>query len=251
VPRTGSDTGPVPTATPRRTVVELCGLPGAGKSTLARALVDVLATAGVEVAVLDTPISASVAPRVRAARRLGLASAAAARWPVHSARSAAWFASGRQSPADAASAWVQWLAVQTIVHRSGGATLNLLEEGAVQTMWTALLRAPSPPPAGSAWASLPRSVLSDAVLLVDVPVETASARLARRRSQHSRTQLLAPDARRAELRMGRDLLEDLVAGCPVPVIRVVGDDDRTKEQAALSVAGRLLDLVATRDAGSR
>lgn len=249
--RTGSDLRPA-AAPPRRTVVELCGLPGAGKSTLARSLVEVLATAGVEVRVLDTPLSASVTPRVRAARRLALASSAAVRWPVRSARSASWFASGGQSPADAAAAYVQWLAVQGIVHRSRrDATLHLLEEGAVQTMWTAQLRASRPLSAGSAWALVPPSARSDAVLLVDVPVETASARLARRRSQHSRTQLLAADARRAELRLGQDLLEDLLARCPLPVIRVGGGDDRTREQTALSVAGRLLDLVAGRGPGPR
>ena len=251
MPRTGSDGGSTSTVKSRCTVVELCGLPGAGKSTLARSIVDVLARSGVEVAVLDTPISATVASRARAVRRLGLAAGAAVRWPVHSARSATWFAAGHQAPADAASAWVQWLAVQRIVHSSSAATFGLLEEGAVQTMWTALLRSSSPRPAGVAWTTWPPSVLPDGVLHVDVPVETASARLARRRSRHSRTQLLAPDARLEELRLGQHLLEDLVARCPLPILRVESDDNRTKEETALDAARRLLDLVPGRSPGPR
>ncbi len=224
--------------------MELCGLPGSGKTTLARTLVEVLAVAGVEATVLDTPISAAVGRSARVARRLGLASTAVVRRPVPSARAAAWFATGRQSPGDAASAFVQWLAVQSLVDRAdGAASVHLLEEGAVQTLWTALLRADGPPAAGSAWALLPRSARSDLVVLVDVPLATASARLARRRSRHSRTQLLDPKARRAELVRGRDLLEDLVAHCPLPVVRVAGDDERSARQTAEAVAPMLLEVV--------
>jgi hypothetical protein len=232
--------------------VELCGLPGSGKSTLAESLVEVLATAGVEVAVLDLPVSARVARRVRATRRLAGAAAAAGRWPVRSARAARWFAAGDQSASDAAAAWVQWLALQRLVHRARrGGGVHLLEEGAVQTLWTALLRAHRPPPAELAWELVPPSARSDLVLLVDVPVETAATRLEGRRSAHSRTQRLAPAERRAELTQGRGLLEQLLAGCPVPVLRVESGDDRTREQTALSAAGLLADLVADRSVGSR
>ena len=249
--RTGSEVGSGPPGTSRRTVVELCGLPGSGKTTLARTLVEVLRVAGVEASVLDTPISAAVGRSARAARRLGLASTAAVRRPLQSARAAVWFASGHQSPADAAAAYVQWLAVQRLVDRADpAASVRLLEEGAVQTLWTALLRADGSSSGSSAWGLLPRSARSDVVVLVDVPLETASARLARRRSRHSRTQLLDPAARRAELARGRDLLEELVAHCPLPVVRVAGDDHRTARQTAEAVAPQLL-AVAARGPGPR
>lgn len=240
------------TRAPLGAVVELCGLPGAGKTTLARAVVEVLATAGVTATVLDAPVSAAVTQPARVARRLGLASAAAVRWPLRSARSATWFAFGRQPLRDASAAYVQWLAVQSLVRDAHGtARLHLLEEGAVQTLWTAQLRAAGPLPGRTPWGLLPPAARSDAVLLVDVPVATVAARLARRASRHSRTQLLAPDARRAELARGRDLLEQLVATCPVPVLRVSSDDSRTKEQTALLVADRLLDVIAARSPGPR
>lgn len=251
MPRTGSETAHG-TRAARGVVVELCGLPGAGKTSLAGALVEVLGATGVTATVLDEPVSAAVVPPVRAARRLGLASAAALRRPLNSARSATWFAAGRQPFRDAAAAYVQWLALQSLVHDAHhSAGLHLLEEGAVQTLWTARLRAVGPLPGRTAWALLPTSARSDAVLLVDVPVETAAARLARRASRHSRTQLLPPDARREELARGRDLLERLLAACPVPVLRVASDDDRTAAQSALMVADRLLHVAAEGSPGPR
>lgn len=235
----------------RRTVVELCGLPGAGKSTLATSLGELLVAAGIEVTVLDLPISARVPVALRAARRLRHAASATVRRPVGSVRAAQWFGSLEQSPSDTVSDWVQWLALQRIVHAARGDTgLQLLEEGTVQTLWTALLRAPRRPSAAMAWSQVPPPVRSDLVLHVDVPVPTASARLAGRSSQHSRTQALGPQAQRAELARGRDLLEDLLAHCPLPVLRVEGDGP-TKEDTALAAASRLLEVVAARSPGSR
>lgn len=210
-----------------------------------------LAAEGVEVAVLDSPISAAVARRTRGARRLRLASAAALRWPLCSARAAAWFAAGRTSRRDAAATYVQWLAVQSLVRRAGDEGLHLVEEGAVQTLWTARLRAPSPPPGTVAWTLVPAVARSDAVVLVDVPLETAAARLARRRSRHSRTQRLPPEARLAELRHGHALLEDLLAHCPLPVIRVSNDEDDTPEQTAARVVAHLVGLVPPRSPNPR
>lgn len=244
---------PAPTPVPRRrTVVELCGLPGAGKSTLAASLAEVLPTVGVEVTVLDLPISARAPTALRAVRRLSHAATGTVRRPVGSLRAAKWFGSLGQSPSDTGSAWVQWLALQRIVHAArDDAGLQLLEEGTVQTLWTALLRAPHRPSTAPAWRQVPPSARSDLVLHVDVPVPTASARLAGRSSMHSRTQRLGPDARAAELAHGQELLLRLLEDCPVPVLRVSNGDGRTHEQAARSVAQHLVDLVTVRSPGPR
>jgi thymidylate kinase len=236
----------------RRTVVELCGLPGAGKSTLAAALAEVLTTAGIEVTVLDLPISARAPATLRAARRLRHAATTTVRRPVDSVRAAQWFGALGQPPSDSASAYVQWLALQRIVHAARrDAGVQLLEEGTVQTLWTALLRAPRRPSTLTAWDRVPPSARSDLVLHVDVPVPTAAARLAGRDSRHSRTQQLGPDARAAELAHGHELLLRLLEDCPVPVLRLSNDDGRTHEQAARSVAPQLVALVTAGSPGPR
>jgi thymidylate kinase len=242
-----------PTPVPRRrTVVELCGLPGAGKSTLAASLAEALATAGVEVTVLDLPISARAPAAVRAARRLRHAATTIVRRPVDSVRAAQWFGALGQSSSDTASAYVQWLALQRIVHAARrDAGVQLLEEGTVQTLWTALLRAPRRPSTAMAWRRLPPSARSDLVLHVDVPLPTASARLAGRDSRHSRTQQLDPGARAAELAQGQELLLRLLDDCPVPVLRVSNDDSRTIAEVARSVAPRLVALVTAGSPGPR
>jgi thymidylate kinase len=127
---------------------------------------------------------------------------------------------------------LQWLATQHLeVTARGSGGLRLLEEGAVQTIWTAALRAGRLRPA-ELWGCVPSGCLPDAVLLVELSPELAAERLDARGSRHSRTQLLPRAERIGELRRGGELLDDVVAHCPAPVLRIPADGLSPGELAA-------------------
>ena len=222
-------------------VVELCGLPGSGKTTVARHARATLAERGVPAVVADRPISA-VAPRAaRMLRRTAYSARAVAsrpRWALTACTDMA--AVPQPSRRDTAAVIAQWLAVCDLSargHRVPG--VHLLEEGLVQTTWTLLLRSDVAPPR-RLWASLPAAVRSDLVVLVDVPVETAQGRLERRASRHSRSQSLPAAQLRVELERGRALLEELTAAAPVPVVRLRGSDATSAAALGAELAEHVL-----------
>lgn len=225
-------------------VVELCGLPGSGKTTLATALQDTLAARGIACRIADREISAAVPGAQRATLRVAHATSTSVRRPLRALRSAQRFAAAENgSVRDTAAALAQWLAVADLTrqarHRSG---VHVLEEGLVQTAWTLLLRARLSPHELSMGALLdaaPVSSRSDLVLLMDVPAEVAVARLAARGSRHSRTQLLEADQRLAELVRGRELLELLLSETPGAVHRLQLLPGVTPAQAADEAAAAI------------
>lgn len=206
-------------------VVELCGLPGSGKTAVARHARATLAQRGVTATVADRPISAAVPRTARMLRRTALSARAVASRPRWALAACTDIATVTQpSRRDTASMIAQWLAVCDLSarsHRSAG--VHLLEEGLVQTTWTLRLRSDVVPPP-RLWASLPAALKSDLVVLVDVPVATAQGRLERRASRHSRSQMLPAAKLRAELERGRELLGELTSAAPVPVVRLRGSN---------------------------
>ena len=222
--------------------VELCGLPGAGKTTVARGARDRLAAAEVPCEIADRGISATAAPRQRVRRRAASALCESVRHPVGSAAAArAVLASGQSRPRDTVAILAQWLTVRDLVaacHRAPG--VHLLEEGVVQRLWTLGLRGQLDV-SERLWGNLDPARRTELVVVLDLPVEEAMTRLRGRRSRHSRVQLLDPDAMREELERGHRLLDDLVTGCPVPVVRVSAEP--APEVVAERVAGVVLDAV--------
>lgn len=219
----------------RSVVVEMCGLPGAGKTTLAGRAGELLTARGQSCSILDRGISAVHPPPVRWMRRSAHALRGARREPAWSAEVATAFGGLKGNSArDFAGALVQWLAVADLsaVARSRPG-VGLLEEGFVQTLWTLLLRTTSSATEVLETAAMlrrtPARMRSDLVVLVDAPLDVVQGRLASRSSRHSRTQRIGESARLAELERGRALLDLLVAGSPVPVHRVnvaaTGDTD--------------------------
>ncbi len=230
-------------------VVELCGLPGAGKTTLATTLEAALAARGITCLVADREISAAVPRSQRAMRRMRHAASMAVRRPRSTGRTARQFAAVRNGSArDTAAALVQWLAVSDLAGSARSRPgVHLLEEGLVQTAWTLLLRAEASPAEITARALLdavPTVCRSDLVLLVDAPVEVAADRLGARRSRHSRTQLLAADQRVTELARGRDLLEAVVAATPGAVHRLTVLPGATPSRLAAEAADAIADVPA-------
>jgi energy-coupling factor transporter ATP-binding protein EcfA2 len=210
-------TGPV--------VVELCGLPGSGKTTLAAALQRLLTDRGIACRIADHGISAAVPPHRRTMRRVWHASVAAGTDPGWATESAQRFISVRnRSARDNAATLVQWLAVADLIRTARHAPgVNLLEEGLVQTAWTLLLRSHQSLESfdpRQLFQAVPPVAHSDLVLVVDVPVRMAADRLAGRSSMHSRTQLLPAEQRLTELRRGGALLDLLLRVVPTSVHRL-------------------------------
>jgi len=227
---------------PASLAVELCGLPGAGKTTVARGANDRLGAAKVSCEIADRDISAAATSRQRVRRRAASALRESVRHPGHTAAAVnAVLASGQSRPRDAVAIVAQWLTVRDLVaasHRAPG--VHLFEEGVLQRLWTLGLRGDHDV-SQRLWHSLEPARRTDLVVVLDLPPTEAVARLRSRRSRHSRVQQLAPEAMLEELERGRRLLDHLVAGCPVPVVRISAEP--APELVAERVAGVLLDAL--------
>jgi thymidylate kinase len=224
-------------------VVELAGLPGSGKSTLADALVARLHADGLPCEIADAVVSARVRREVRIMRRGALAAAQIVRFPATARRAALLVArSGQSSRRDVAAVLAQWLATEQLVVRGRRASgVRLLEEGLVQTTWTALLRSRDLV-AADLWSTVPATSRPHLVLHLDVPPDLAAYRLASRSSQHSRVQRVAPRRRVAELRRGQALLDEILQPCPVRVHHLPSYGE-TAEELADSAASAVHALV--------
>jgi hypothetical protein len=221
----------------RVTVVEFCGLPGSGKTTLAALTQAVLTERGVQAGIVDAGISADTAKPVRIARRTGTAFAEAVRQPGHTVRAARLIrATGQSSSRDMVAVLVQWLAIQRLLERARSARgVQLIEEGLVQTMWTLGLRAAADmaPPL---WRCVPDSRRADLLVVVESPTKLLAERLAGRTSRHSRTQVLPTTAQLAELERGHALLERLVRGSRLAALRVHNDGVASLPELASQIA---------------
>jgi len=205
-------------------VVEMCGLPGSGKSVLAGLSATLLAERGVSCRIVDDEISAAASRGARAFRRLGRAGTEIGVRPRPALSAGRLILGSRQySRRDAAAGFVQWLAIQRLI--SAGrrrAAVGIIEEGPVQTMWTLGLRA-GVDIGPQLWRALSPSAHADLLCVVEAPLDVVLDRLERRESQHSRTQQLSASRRRAELIRGELLLERLVEEATLPLLRVCND----------------------------
>ena len=194
----------------RPLVVEFCGLPGSGKSSVAAHTCRALRSAGVEAYVADLAVSAAAARPARVVRRAGLALRQAVRGPSDAAQVARLVAATGQSPRDGAALLAQLLAVQRLVARARRRNgVALLEEGLVQTLWSVALRS-RVDCADELDRWLATTASPDLVVLVDAPTGMVLDRLAARPSRHSRTQRLGPRELVRELGDGRRLLDRLL-----------------------------------------
>lgn len=196
-------------ASPTSCIVEFSGIPGAGKSYLARHLADALVSAGTSV---DEPLLL-VSPHLgwsrRGFRKLRLAALETIGHPVSSARLVVAVAGSGQSPRDFVHRSQNWLVVRSLVRRCRRRPgVHIFEQGIVQELcsigylgrWHACLEVAAPG----------RDDLApDVIVRVTVPCAVAKQRLAARGGHQSRIEVLDDQAQTQALRIQVDDLDEI------------------------------------------
>jgi hypothetical protein len=203
--------GAQPVPSPGLTV-ELVGIPGSGKSRLARTLTAELSGRGLAVSLPQVPFGPGVPVGLRLARKAGAVGAAALSAPRSTAQlTRAVVRSGQPGAADLAGRLVQLLVAQNTAVRSLRLPgVSVLDEGLVQALWSIGIRGNVASLLDGWVPPAPPSAQQLLVVLHTAP-EVALERLANRTSQHSRTQLLPERDRLEELKRGVKLLDELAA----------------------------------------
>lgn len=193
----------------RRFAVELVGLPGAGKSRLARTLAQGLADRGVAVTQPQLPFSVAVPAPRRLLRKSVACAAEAMLAPPLTAR-LIWSVlhSGQEGGAWMARA-IQLVVARHVARAAAPGGVSLVDEGIVQALWSVGLRG-DPSPVLSALHDQ-HELQADLLVVLRPSPELALARLTARSSRHSRVQSLPERSRLAELTRGAVLLDELVA----------------------------------------
>jgi hypothetical protein len=193
----------------RPIVVELCGLPGVGKSFVADRLSSALGEVGIVARRDDRGVGPDVGAGLRLGRKARLIASTAVVQPATSARAVLRIAAG-QHGGDAVARPVQWLVNQGVLARARrGTGVHLIEEGLVQALWSVGLRGGVERLLGvletsAGWEE------PDVVLVVEAPLDAVRRRIEARSSVHSRTQGLPEAELLRELRRGDELLRDLL-----------------------------------------
>lgn len=196
---------------PTALVVELCGLPGSGKTTLARETVARLRSAGRPARVVDRRVSAAVPPLARVSRKAGTVASVLARTPAQALVDARLLGHLQSDRRDRLAVPAQWLLARSLVaeaHHDRGTAI--LEEGLVQALWTAAFQARRPCDGPTLVGLASRVPRAHVVVHIDVPADLALSRLRRRTSQHSRVQREDVAWQLALLERGDLLLRELL-----------------------------------------
>lgn len=195
----------------RATVVEFCGLPGAGKSYVVDLVASSLGDRGIA-ARGNVPRVGPETPAVtRIGRKLALVGRSAMTRPVESVRTSTQIGLGQNEISDAVTRPFHWLLTQALLSRARRSDgVHLIDEGLVQSLWSVGLRGDVDRVLERLGETPGRWARPDVVVVVDAPLETVRDRLRARRSNHSRTQRLGEEELLAELRRGAELLERLL-----------------------------------------
>ena len=234
-------------ATRRALLIEFCGLPGAGKSHVAAALVNGLGRRGIPADAGDASIAPEVPPARRIPRKLLAAGGAVLGDPAGSVRAGLAISRGGHRAGDIVSRSLQWFVTQGVLDRASRRPgLHVFQEGVLQALWSVGLRGDPDGLLGVLESHADRWIRPHVVVVVNAPIEVAVARLGTRPSSHSRTQALGAGERAAELQRGQELLGSLVewweasSGDDEDIIQVDNGDDGPRNRVDSLLVNRVL-----------
>lgn len=191
-------------------VVEFLGLPGAGKTSVARALAAAMPEVSLATHGLDA--GTSTLPRMLH-KALAVASEVLVRSPASMAAARHVASSGQGGPTAVLRRTTAWLVAQRLVARARRRhVIAVLDEGSLQAIWSTGL-------VGDhrhlldAWSSSPdRWRRPDLVVVLRLGTDHAAERLAGRDDPHSRVEQARGADRTRLLQQGQAVLDDLVDG---------------------------------------
>jgi hypothetical protein len=225
-------------------VVEFCGLPGAGKSTLARAVVAQLRLRAIPTTDVMVTLGPDAGRAARVARKVGAIGRAAFEPGSAALAANVGLRSGQRHARDRFARPANLLVVRHVVRRAHGRPgIHILDQGPVQEWWSAALRADDATVLGL--AEVDPAERSDLLVRIDAPLDLLVERLGARGPRQSRLEGLDPGDRLRELKRGELLLDSLSdqlvhsPGVHAPAIqRIDGLDPTAAETIAEIVAGR-------------
>jgi thymidylate kinase len=193
-------------------VIELCGLPGAGKSLIAHRMVRELRSAGFPASESNLTISPTAAPSARWRRKAVLAAregvAAHARSTLMTQLSVC---AAQRSHRDRIARPLNLLVARQIVRASKAIPgYHVTDQGVVQEWWSAALRADRDAVLDAMSRSLATSPLPTALIRLDAPVDVLCERLQTRSLSQSRVERQALEDVRSELREAEHLLDEVL-----------------------------------------
>jgi len=229
-------------------LVEFFGIPGTGKTTLARAVVEELRTRGVRVAEANLPIMVEHSG-ISAMRRAALAGGFALREPTLAMRSLSEVMASRQRRLnDLRAVALNWLSKCELMRRAvQGPGIQVSDEGLLHAVWSIAYSARDATVLGGSVVEAIRYLLPAVwlVVMVDAADEESAERLRRRPGRLNR---LARDSMRdgrAPVRRARSgiaqtrrILGDVVRAAPSADIRVMSV--RNDVEADLAANTRLV-----------
>jgi len=223
-------------------VVEFCGLPGVGKSTIARAVVAQLRLAGIPAAEVMAPIGPSASSVERLTRKAGIILRSAGRTDTWRLATRIGARSAQMDPRDRIARPANLIVVRSVLARARSRPgVQVFDQGPVQEWWSAALRGDSEKVL--AWAAADGVTGADLVVRVDVPLDAVLDRLNRRAGTQSRLEAPRTTTARVELERGEALLDALCSqlvhshGTQRPrLIRVDGIDSAAGEIVGEAIA---------------
>jgi hypothetical protein len=228
-------------------VVELFGLPGSGKSSLARELLQISADIGLPMNLPVASVGPAVPPLPRRARKLWLAAGHMLQRPVPSFITIRSIVSFQRPRTEGLSRCMQWAITQRLLTSAGRSPgVHLFDEGLLQALWSVGLRGDVTPTLRSLEQRSGRCATPDLVVTMHVSIDEIEDRLAARHSRHSRLQECRdPIVRRRELAQGAELVKSLVAWwehiAPEPgrLIEIRNDPGRDLHGEAVALLGMI------------